>query len=53
MRFSDSKAEAARDKNLKKRVRENRQATGFDIRAVVVDARHPLSASKVKKAKKK
>ena len=45
----DSTAEAARDKDLKKRVREVRHATGFDIRALAVDARRALSAKKAKK----
>jgi hypothetical protein len=49
VRFGNTPNEIARHGGLAQRVKDVKAATGFDIRALAVDARKPLSASKVRK----
>jgi hypothetical protein len=48
VRFGDTLNEAARHHELNEHVRRAREGTGFDIRALAVDARRPASASKIR-----
>lgn len=48
VRFGDTPNETARHQELTEHVRSAREATGFDIRALAVDARRPASASKIR-----
>lgn len=49
VRFGDTPNERARHDGLAARVKEVRADTGFDIRAIAIDARRPASASKIRK----
>jgi hypothetical protein len=49
VRFGNSPNEIARHGGLAARVQEVRDDTGFDIRAIPIDARKPASASKIRK----
>jgi hypothetical protein len=49
VRFGDTPSEATRHRELHEHVRRVRDATGFDIRAVAVDARRPPPASKIRR----
>jgi hypothetical protein len=50
VRFGDTPNEKARHKLLAERVKDVRADTGFNIRALAVDARKPKSASRVRKS---
>lgn len=51
VRFGDTPNEVTRQSELSARVKDVRQKTGFDIRAVAIDARRPASASKVRQGR--
>ncbi len=48
VRFGDSPTEISRQGDLANRVNEVRRDTGFDIRAIAIDAREPAAASKIR-----
>jgi hypothetical protein len=47
VRFTNSKTEESRHKNLSKRTTQARASTSFDLHSLAIDARKPISASNI------